>query len=104
MSAAPRCVARPPNTIYYDPNEENYAHRLDEEKGNGSEADYGSSNKKKIFDRGNPYTGWIQFVLSLSYDELLSGVRGTGTRDGGMGGNLLKVNLDGIVMLRFHSL
>jgi len=104
MSAAPRCVARPPNTIYYDPNEENDVNRLDEEKGNSSEAEYGLSNKKRIFDRGNPYTGWIQFVLSLSYDELLSGVRGTGTRDGGMGGNLLKVNLDGIVMLRFHSL
>jgi len=33
---------------------------------------------------------------------MMHGVPGTGTRDGGKGGSLLRVNLDNIVMLRFH--
>jgi hypothetical protein len=47
--------------------------------------------------------GWIPWTLSLSYDQLLNGVPGTGTRKGGMEGSLLKVNLDGIILLRFHG-
>lgn len=35
---------------------------------------------------------------------MLSGVPGTGTRDDGYAGALLRVNLDGIVLLRFHAL
>jgi hypothetical protein len=42
-------------------------------------------------------------VLKLSYHELLTGVPGTGTRDGGLGGSMLRANMDNIVMLRFHS-
>jgi hypothetical protein len=48
--------------------------------------------------------GWILWVMRLSYDTMLRGVPGTGTRDGGMSGIMLKVNLDGIVLLRFHHL
>jgi hypothetical protein len=47
--------------------------------------------------------GWIPWTLSLSYDQLLTGVPGTGTRKDGMEGSLLKVNLDGIILLRFHG-
>jgi hypothetical protein len=62
------------------------------------------SNRNEIQYRGTAIFGWIPWVLSLSYDQLLTGVPGTGTRKGGMEGNLLKVNLDGIVLLRFHAL
>lgn len=76
---APRCEARPRNVVY-----------------NPNPADPSQ-------DRGNAWLGWIPWVLKLSYEDMLTGVPGTGTRDGGLGGNLLRVNMDNIVMLRFHS-
>ena len=76
---APRCEARPRNVIY-NPNPTDPSQ-----------------------DRGNPWVGWVAWVLKLSYDDLLQGVPGTGTRDGGLTGSLLRVNMDNIVMLRFHS-
>jgi hypothetical protein len=54
-------------------------------------------------DRGNPFLGWIPWTLHLSYDRMLRGIPGTGTRDGGMGGKLLGVNLDAVVLFRFHG-
>lgn len=42
--------------------------------------------------------------MNLSYATMLSGVPGTGTREGGVSGLMLKVNLDGIVLMRFHHL
>lgn len=53
--------------------------------------------------RGSPWTGWIGWTLALSYDTMLNGVPGTGTRENGLSGSLLRVNLDGIVLLRFHA-
>ena len=53
--------------------------------------------------RGGPMFGWIPWVMSLSYDQLIKGVPGTGTRKNGMSGSMLQVNLDGIVLLRFHG-
>lgn len=47
--------------------------------------------------------GWISWCNNLTYDQLLRGVPGTGTRKGGLQGSLLKVNLDGIVLLRYHG-
>ena len=82
LSAAPRCIARHPNTIYKPRSE--------------------ARGDSQV--RGNPFTGWIGFVMGLSYDEMMMGVRGTGTRDEGYSGTLLRLNLDGIVLLRFHSL
>ena len=76
---APRCEARPRNVIY-NPNPTDPSQ-----------------------DRGNAWVGWVFWVLKLSYDDMLSGVPGTGTRDGGLSGRLLRVNMDNIVMLRFHS-
>lgn len=76
---APRCAARPLNTIY-NPNPTDPCQ-----------------------NRGNPMLGWIPWVMGLSYDTLLRGVPGTGTRNGGLSGDMLKVNLDGIVLLRFIS-
>ena len=48
--------------------------------------------------------GWISWTLELSYDTMLHGVPGTGTRQDGMTGSLLTVNLDGIVLLRFSAM
>ncbi len=53
--------------------------------------------------RGGPMFGWMFWTMSLSYEQLLKGVPGTGTRKNGMEGSMLKVNLDGIVLLRFHG-
>lgn len=66
----------------------------------------------------NCCVGWIPHVLRLSYDEMITGVEGTGSRDvtkesADVGadedlspreGTLLKVNLDGIVIDRFHEM
>ena len=77
---AARCEARPRNVIYNpDPSD-------------------------KCQARGNTPFGWLKWAMRLTYDTMLSGVPGTGTRQGGLKGALLKVNLDGIVLLRFHHL
>ena len=55
-------------------------------------------------DRGGPMFGWIRWVLALDYDTMLRGVPGTGTRNNGMEGSLLRVTLDSVVLIRFHSL
>jgi hypothetical protein len=76
----------------------------DSQNNNTNEA---KSTKKKhekhAQDRGNPFLGWIPWTLHLSYDRMLRGIPGTGTRDGGMGGKLLGVNLDAIVLFRYHG-
>ena len=52
-----------------------------------------------------PYSlSWISWAMSLRYIDLLSGIPGTGTRQGGRSGPTLKTNLDGIVLLRYHTL
>ncbi len=70
---------------------------------NGKENDDEDDNKDHVQYRGGPMLGWIPWTLSLSYEQLLKGVPGTGTRKNGMEGSMLKVNLDGIVLLRFHG-
>ena len=50
-----------------------------------------------------PLLGWIPWTLLLSYETLLQGIPGTGTRDNGRAGSLLRLNLDAIVLLRFHA-
>ena len=82
---APRCTARPKQVIY-----PGAIH-------NGVSKDDGSR-------RFNPVVDWIPWTLSLTYDTLLRGVPHTGTRRGGANGALLRVNLDAIVLLRFHAL
>lgn len=47
--------------------------------------------------------GWIPWTLHLSYDRMLRGIPGTGTRNGGMSGQLLAVNLDAIILFKFHG-
>eukprot|EP00587_Corethron_hystrix_P004932 CAMPEP_0113302754 /NCGR_PEP_ID=MMETSP0010_2-20120614/3452_1 /TAXON_ID=216773 ORGANISM="Corethron hystrix, Strain 308" /NCGR_SAMPLE_ID=MMETSP0010_2 /ASSEMBLY_ACC=CAM_ASM_000155 /LENGTH=415 /DNA_ID=CAMNT_0000156631 /DNA_START=400 /DNA_END=1644 /DNA_ORIENTATION=- /assembly_acc=CAM_ASM_000155 len=76
---APRCTARPRDTIYTP------------------------RPKMKSQERGSALIGWVWWSLRLSYDEMLQGVRGTGTRENGRSGDLLKVNMDAIVLFRFHA-
>jgi hypothetical protein len=77
---AARCIGRP-KTVIYNPNPTHTCQ-----------------------DRGNVFWGWVPWVMKLTYATMLSGVPGTGTRDGGLSGLMLKVNLDGIVLMRFHHL
>jgi len=77
---AARCIGRP-KTVIYNPNPTHACQ-----------------------DRGNVIWGWVPWVMNLTYATMLSGVPGTGTRDGGLSGLMLKVNLDGIVLMRFHQL
>lgn len=52
-----------------------------------------------------PYgLSWIPWTLNLTYQQMLEGIPGTGTRNKGKQGTLLKCNLDGIVIIKFHSL
>ena len=76
---APRATARPRNVIYHP----TPTHRSQ--------------------DRGSPFLGWVGWTLGLTYETMLRGVPGTGTRNDGLGGMPLKVNLDGIVLLKFHA-
>jgi hypothetical protein len=77
---APRATARPLDVIYTR-----------------------NPTTKSHQDRGDPWLGWIPWTLNLTYDTMLNGIPGTGTRENGLSGLLLRVNLDGIVLLRFHS-
>jgi len=90
---APRCEARPRNVIY---NPLAFAKR--------TTAGTLDRRKRHVQDRGNPLWGWILWLVQLSYHTLIEGVPGTGTRNDGIDGHLLKLNLDAIVMLRFHAL
>jgi hypothetical protein len=47
---------------------------------------------------------WIPWALNLSYTEMLEGIPGTGTRRNGWSGPMLKCNLDGIIVMKFHGL
>lgn len=52
-----------------------------------------------------PYcVSWISWAMQLRYIDLLSGIPGTGTRNQGWSGPTLRTNLDGIVLLRYHTL
>jgi hypothetical protein len=81
---APRCEARPREVIY-NPNP------------------LGSPSQS----RGEPLLlGWVFWVLGLTYDQLIKGVEGTGTREGGLKVSLLLTSrpsrqFDGVLMLCF---
>jgi len=53
-----------------------------------------------------PYYGlsWIPWTLSLSFQQMLEGLPGTGTRKNGWSGKFLHCNLDGIIVIKFHAL
>lgn len=64
---------------------------------------YGLSEKWKNKIYIYPFA-LMHWSYSLTYKELLDGIPGTGTRKNGEEGPLLKVNLDGLVWLKFHTL
>lgn len=47
---------------------------------------------------------WIPWALNLTYLQMMEGIPGTGTREDGWAGPKLQCNLDGIILLKFHSL
>jgi len=128
---APRCTARHGNTIYRSRKDiildnkrrmkcnnngdnsggdvEGYTSQAPNSNQNMETSDstatnYNNNNYyKHVQDRGNPFLGWIPWTLHLSYDRMIRGVPGTGTRDEGMSGQLLGVNLDAIVLFRYNG-
>lgn len=112
---APRCTARSKNTIFnpkarrgknsfYLLRGKSSAEKKDEDDPEQrSSLEDQEKTKEEVQYRGGPVFGWIPWTLSLSYDQLLHGVPGTGTRKDGMEGSALSVNLDGIILLRFHG-
>jgi hypothetical protein len=123
-NVAPRCTARSKNTIF-NPNGRRgkrsfflLGNKRDSKKDDGDGDNESNSpadeslnydeatmeeTKEEVQYRGGPMFGWIPWTLSLSYDQLLQGVPGTGTRKDGMAGINLRVNMDGIILLRFHG-
>jgi hypothetical protein len=53
---------------------------------------------------GNYWISWVPWALNLSYQEMLDGIPGTGTRRNGHDGPLLKINMDGVILVKFHTL
>jgi hypothetical protein len=49
-------------------------------------------------------TAFIIWSYNLTYKQCLQGIPGTGTRNKGWDGPLLKVNLDGVILLKYHTL
>jgi len=47
---------------------------------------------------------WIKWSYLLTLKQCLFGIPGTGTRNGGLHGPLLKVNVDGVVLLKYHTM
>jgi len=47
---------------------------------------------------------WILWSYHLTYKQCIAGIPGTGTRKEGREGPLLKLNIDGIILLKFHTL
>jgi Late exocytosis, associated with Golgi transport len=92
---APRCAARPPDVIYPGP--------AILSKSGARDQSIVDSKSHRWFHRTACF-GWIPWVLSLSYEEFLAGVPGTGTRENGKSGRLLSCNLDSVVLLRYHAL
>jgi hypothetical protein len=47
---------------------------------------------------------WYLWARSLTYSQGMDGIAGTGTRDDGWTGPTLKMNLDGVILLKFHRM
>ena len=47
---------------------------------------------------------FVCWSYQLTYQQCLTGIPGTGTRNQGWDGPRLKLNLDGIILLKFHTL
>ena len=80
VGIAPRCAGRPRDVIYNH-----------------------QASKDSSQYRGSATFGWIRWTLGLTYETMLKGIPGTGTRNNGLTGKMLHVNLDDFVLLRFHG-
>jgi len=47
---------------------------------------------------------WFLWARKLTYPAAMEGIPGTGTRDDGWSGPTLKMNLDGVILLKFHRM
>ena len=58
-----------------------------------------------IFGCWNLYpVTWFLWARKLTYPAGMEGIPGTGTRDDGWSGPTLKMNLDGVILLKFHKM
>ena len=59
----------------------------------------------KLFGCWNLYpVTWFLWARKLTYPMGMEGIPGTGTRDDGWSGPTLKMNLDGVILLKFHRM
>lgn len=110
---APRCAGRSPDTIFNPKvkrkdrgccsNKEQRKLKTDEVDENEEDCDELNERQAHPQNRGGAMLGWICWTMSLSYEQMFKGVLGTGTRKNGLEGKMLNVNLDNIVLLRFHG-
>ena len=110
VNIAPRSAARSPNTIYNPvatrgkKKEESKKEKYNDEDDGSVACNYDDdASKYHVQFRGGPMFGWIPWTLNMSYEKMLKGIPGTGTRNNGMAGKMLNLNLDDIVFLRFHG-
>lgn len=68
------------------------------------DGDKGSNNQCRRWWNRLYCVTWIGWARRLTYQQALEGIPGTGTRDGGWAGNELRINLDGIILLKYHRL
>jgi hypothetical protein len=47
---------------------------------------------------------WMIWALKLTYPDAIMGIQGTGTRSNGWAGPTLKMNLDGVILCKYHRL
>lgn len=112
---APRCAGRSPDTIFNPKargkhgdccsnKEQQRKLKTDEVDENEEDGDDGMNEHQAHPQyKGSAMLGWICWTMSLSHEQMFKGVQGTGTRKNGLEGKLLNVNLDNIVLLRFHG-
>jgi len=101
---APRSWSRPralvKNVLLNSNSSNNNCNHNNSNRENNSNINQDHTNRNLLFLG----CSWIPWSWRLTYPDMLGGIPGTGTRNNGWAGPTLKVNLDGIIMLKYHAL
>jgi len=90
---APRIANRPKGVI-----KTAMKHHISSNSNTNTEQPSSQSNPKCWYS-----VAWIAWAYNLTHKECLTGIPGTGTRENGREGPLLKTNLDAVILMRFHT-